>query len=135
MKRLTKKDYIDWEYRTGYYKKAYVKRLNEKTLKLGRLEDIEEKLGCPLEVVFRALEEGIVINEEGYVNSAYDDEEFNAEEDSYYNWLKLSQAGNDYYFEDIDHPYGDSECGDIGCCVKLSDYQKTWWLKGEKENV
>ena len=103
--------------------------------KLGKLEDLEKELGCPLEVVFRALEEGIVINEEGYVNSAYDDEEFNAEEDSHYNWLTLSKMIDDYYFEDINHPYGDSECGDIGCRVKLSDYQKTWWLKGEKENA
>lgn len=132
MNRLTKKDYIDWEYRTGYYNKEYVKRLNEKTLKLGRLEDIEEELGCPLEVVFRALEEGIVINEEGYVNSAYNNKKFNAEEDSHYNCLTLFKVETGYYFEEIDHPYGDPECGDIGCCVELSDYQKTWWLKGEK---
>ena len=99
---------------------------------LKRLKDLEKELGCPLEVMFRALEEGIVINEEGYVNSAYDNEEFNAEEDSHYNWLTLSKMVDDYYFEDINHPYGDSECGDIGCRVKLSDYQKTWWLQGEK---
>ncbi|MBR6515873.1 MAG: hypothetical protein IKT40_03340 [Bacilli bacterium] len=93
---------------------------------------LEEELGCPLEVVFKALEEGIVINEKGYVNSAYDNKEFNAEKDSHYNCLTLSKVGNNYYFEDIKHPYGDPECGDIGCCVRLSKYQKNWWLKGEK---
>jgi hypothetical protein len=29
--------------------------------KLGKLEDLEEELGCPLEVVFKAIEEGIIV--------------------------------------------------------------------------
>lgn len=93
---------------------------------------LQEKVGCDLEVMFKALEEGIVINEKGYVNSAYADKEFNAEVDSHYDCLTLSKVGNNYYFEDINHPYGDPECGDIGCCVRLSNYHKNWWLKGEK---
>lgn len=100
--------------------------------KLGKLEDLEEQIGCPLEVMFKALEEGIIINEEGYVNSAYDNKEFNEKEDSYYGCLTLYKAEDDYYFEDTSSPYGDPECGSIGCWVKLSDYQKTWWLKGEQ---
>ena len=105
--------------------------LNELS-ELKRLKDIEKELGCPLEVMFRALEEGIVINEKGYVNDAYENKEFDEEEDSYYDCLTLSKTGNNYYFEDISHPYGDPACGDIGCCVRLSNYQKTWWLKGEE---
>ena len=103
--------------------------------KLAQLEDIEDELGCPLDVVFRALNEGIVINEKGYVYSAYNNKKFNAEEDSYYDCLTLSKVGNYYFFEDINHPYGDPECGSIGCCVRLSNYQKTWWLKGEKDDA
>ena len=77
MTRLTKK-----------HKNLYIKNddLFEHDIiqKLGKLEDLEEQLGCPLEVMFKALDEGIIINEEGYVNSAYDNKEFNEKEDSYY---------------------------------------------------
>lgn len=100
--------------------------------KLGRLEDLEEELGCPLEVVFEALKNGIIINEEGYINSAYENEKFDKEEDSYYNSLNLYKSDNGYFFEDTNSPYGDLNCGIIGCNVALKDYQKTWWLKGEK---
>ena len=53
MSRLTNKDLV------------YIGRINGKTLfdkvynKLGKLEDIEDELGCPLDVVFKALKEGI----------------------------------------------------------------------------
>lgn len=133
MNRLTKK--FNGEY---YRKDVNTIIFNSETeynaiQKLGKLEDIEDELGCPLDVVFRAFKEGIIINEAGYVNSAYDNKEFNAEKDSYYNCLTLSEVGDNYYFEDINHPYGDPECGDIGCCVRLSNYQKNWWVKGEKD--
>lgn len=134
MNRLTKK--FNGEY---YYKDAttiiFINEADYNAIqKLGKLEDLEEQIGCPLEVMFKALEEGIIINEEGFVNSAYDNKEFNAEKDSYYNCLTLYKYENNYYFEDTSSPYGDPECGNIGCWVKLSDYQKTWWLKGEKDD-
>ena len=31
--------------------------------KLGKLEDLEDELGCPLEVVFKTLKEGILVND------------------------------------------------------------------------
>lgn len=74
--------------------------------KLGKLEDLEEQLGCPLEVVFKALEEGIIIN--------------NTLEKSP-SLLKLNSI-NKWCFEMRAEIYF------------LSDYQKTWWLKGEKTN-
>lgn len=134
MNKLTSKPLDNKNYRVRQYidetpQQAVTNCIN----KLGKLEDLEEELGCPLEVVFKALEEGIVINENGYVNTAYDNKEFNAEVDSHYDCLKLSKVGNNYYFEEINHHYGNPKYGDIGCCVRLSNYQKTWWLKGEKE--
>ena len=112
--RLTKKDYIDWEYRTGYYSKEYVKRLNEKTLKLGSLEDIEEELGCPLEVVFKKVKE-LAIENWNQVNCLqYDYDEKLWYIISYSLWNHEFYPDRQYY---------------------LKDYQKTWWLKGEKENV
>lgn len=130
MKRLTrKKVYIDEIGNRHNYEGNYVYIVE----KLGRLEDLEEELECRLEVVFEALKNGIIINEEGYVNSAYENEKFNKEEDSYYDSLNLYKTDNGYFFEDTDSPYGDLECGIIGCNVALKDYQKTWWLKGEKD--
>ena len=131
MNRLTKKMMIQDGYRLVQNDACYeLYAIN----KLGKLEDLEDELGCPLEVVFKALNEGIIINEEGFVNSAYDNKTFNKENDSYYDDLTLYNTGVGYYFEDTSSPYGDPECGDIGCWVDLKDYQKTWWLKGEKDD-
>ena len=78
--------------------------------KLGKLEDLEDELGCPLEVVFKALKEGIVYFDdtpifEGLVH------------------LKAIQLGYcvDSWF--ISAP-------NVGI-FHPKDYGKTWWLKGE----
>lgn len=88
--------------------------------KLGRLEDIEEELGCPLEVVFKAYKETIVFKKidcitkeehvlEGVKNKLiYNGKEF---------VLHTSFKNKKYYYLHI---------------LDLKDYQKTWWLKGEK---
>lgn len=87
--------------------------------KLGKLEDIEEELGCPLVVVFKALKEGIVYEKENkYVlipNLIFAQ--------------LLNEDVDDYHFINYDLPNLENNL-----IVKLSDYQKTWWLKGEKEN-
>ena len=80
--------------------------------KLGRLEDLEEELGCPLEVVFKALNEGIYITTEKIDFFLRPRLYFS---DDYKNWC-FELAFGDY-------------------TVHLKDYQKTWWLKGEKNNV
>lgn len=80
--------------------------------KLGRLEDIEEELGCPLEVVFKALKDGIIDfenNEHRYIHLR--------------NNGKYVLPSNCWIFHTFHFSY----------VFKLSDYQKTWWLKGEKE--
>ena len=100
--------------------------------KLDKIEKIEDELGCPLEVVFEALDKGIIINEKGFINTAYEHKKFE-EEDSYYDNLQLYKSNNGYYFEETDSPYGDLGCGLIGCEVTLKDYQKTWWLPSDKE--
>lgn len=80
--------------------------VNKAIEKLGKLEDLEEQLGCPLEVMFKALEEGIIIN-----NTL----------EKLPSLLKLNSI-NKWCFEMRAEIYF------------LSDYQKTWWLKGEKPN-
>lgn len=77
--------------------------------KLGKLEDIEESLGCPLDVVFKALKEGIYIeNEFGKMVNfkcrlTYKNEEIG------------------WYFNIIDG------------YVLIKDHKKTWWLSETKE--
>lgn len=137
MTRLTKKHgdgYGSWTQFSDEYIPSHNVRHKECVVKLGRLEDIEEELGCPLEVIFKALKDGIIINEEGYVNDAEDEHKFNEEEDSYYNGVQLYFNGEEYFFNETYSPYGDSCCGEIGCYVNVKDYQKTWWLQGDKND-
>lgn len=94
---------------------------------IGKYEELEAELGIDLITLFKALKDGIFINKKGYVNSAYEDKKFN-EEDSYYNSLQLYKSYDGYFLQDTYSPYGDSECGEIGCCVSLKDYGKTWAL-------
>jgi hypothetical protein len=84
-------------------------------VKLGKLEDLEEEIGCPLEVVFRALNEGIFVKDEELEKWGVFDRPR----------LYYSDDFKCYRFE---LGYG------IGY-VKIKDYQKTWWLKGEREGV
>lgn len=77
--------------------------------KLGRLEDLEEELGCSLDVVFKALNEGIYIATEKIDFFLRPRLYFS---DDYKNWCFELAFG--------------------GYVVHLKDYQKTWWLKGEK---
>ena len=76
--------------------------------KLGILEDLEEKLGCPLEVVFKAIEDGIYDKkgEERSVNFDYN------------KWEK------EYYFNAFSY--------DDNIKLYLRDYKRTWWLKKDR---
>lgn len=127
--RLTKKDYIKWEYKTGYYRKEYVKRLNEKTLKLGRLEDIEEELGCPLEVLIR-----------GFINSnkLNDDLDYKQKimvyncDGKLIEGFEMELSGGEYIDIAVDGEDNNNDYDIETITVKIKDYGKTWWLKGEK---
>ena len=80
--------------------------------KLGKLEDLEEQLGCPLEVAFQKCEE--------------------FEKENKYNFYCICKWYEDWVILEIDTSIiGEPECSVV--CF-LPDYQKTWWLKGEKTN-
>lgn len=92
------------------YQAAICGNEEERLIKLGKLEDIEEELGCPLEVVFKALKEGIYCVD-------YDNQiirKFQAP-------LCFNSTSKQFYWSGNNIGYPD-----------LKDYQKTWWLKGEK---
>ena len=118
MNRLTRKhkptNYTRYTEKTICLKNYNIRsaNLNKAIEKLGKLEDIEEELGCPLEVIIEATKNGIILNN----NKIYDCKP------SYYEkvngWTFVCCIG------------GEAQVG-----FALKDYQKTWWLKGEKENV
>lgn len=89
-------------------------------VKLGKLEDLEEELGCPLEVVFKAYKETIVFKkidsitkEEHVLEGVKNKLIYNGKEFVLHTFFKYKK----YYYLHI---------------LELKDYQKTWWLKGEK---
>ena len=85
--------------------------------KLGKLEDIEDELGCPLEVVFKALKNGQVIYKHivGLENPK-----------TYLATHKISGLvynGKNYGLWLYDRGFGDE------FYVYTKDYKNTWWLK------
>lgn len=100
MNRLTEKS-TDYNF---YFPKKKVSILDLSN-KLGKLEDLEEELGLPLEVVFEALKEGIIVPKVWYPTIRLEKFKIGGE------WNFTWQSG----------------------CVKLKDYQKTWWLPSDKE--
>lgn len=78
---------------------------------------LSEELGCPLEAMIKALKDGF---------KAFD----------YYDNSVCSHAGGDLSYCDRKGFYFDwKTASDSSKKVYLKDYQKKWWLKGEKENV
>lgn len=95
----------DRPYRIDYH-------TTEVETKLGKLEDLEEQLGCPLEVVFEALKQGYI-----YVY------------DNHYNFDNYTKTKSKITFNNNKFYIGFARL-----IRRLEDYQKTWWLKGEKPN-
>ena len=98
MSRLTEK-----VKNTEDYIRLATKDKQEFINKLGRLEDLEEQLGCPFLVVFEAIKNGI-----------YDKKGF------HYTVILDLDFLRAYPLDLFDEKW------------QLSDYQKTWWLKEDK---
>ena len=67
MSRLTKKEknrLSCHQFKECDYLRNGTPRIKTLT-KLGKLEDLEDEIGCPLEVVFKALKEGSIEDENG----------------------------------------------------------------------
>lgn len=102
--------------------------------KLGKLEDLEEELGCPLEVVFKALTKGIEYEIEITTYYAVGDTIpiKRLEKRKNIREIKLKKYIDKFAFL---VPYDYSRDGILqNDIIYLKDYKKTWWLKGEKEN-
>ena len=93
--------------------------------KLGKLEDLEEELGCPLEAVVRATRDGIYATRRKWYGTESIEvfEKFNVTFDGYSLW------------NEDEYPYNYDEIFKISpICneFRLYDYKKTWWLKEDK---
>ena len=121
MSRLTEKKFLDNFKAIKNINPNYVASKEELMYeKLGKLEDLEEEIGCPLEVREQALN-GFYIVGYGYVSN---DEDF----------IYLRKDNNGYYLKVVIHPSKPTPPDFYGCCDihYLKDYKKTWFLKKDK---
>ena len=103
MERLTKKQENKYWLNCSYDEQDAIQQL-------GKLENLQDELGITLEVLFKALKDGI----------------YHIRYDSIFVDLTVTLKGN-IVFQDSDNNL-----------ISLKDYGKTWWLekpKGELENA
>ena len=111
----------------GYYEPDNSNYLDI-TDKLGKLEDIEDEIGCPLDVVFKALLNGIYCKHE-------------VGERNYWSGTELHISGNHealvVYENNV---YWVTKNGErikqertVYKRFEFKDYKKTWWLSSDKE--
>ena len=109
MSRLTEKKFLDNFKEIKNINPNYVASKEELMYeKLGKLEDLEEQLGCPLKVVVKALKDGIYtldLPREDLIKQVD---------------LKLSNRETEWYL-----------INNI-MCVNLKDYKISFWLKEDK---
>ena len=93
-------------------KKQYIRLASRLAVdnKLGKLEDLEEQLGCPLDVVVKALKIGIYTNLKNW----------NREDLTKYFCLNLYNIETEWFL------------GNPIILVNLKDYKNTWFLKEDK---
>ena len=95
--------------------------INEWYYKLQCLEDIEEELGCSIEILFKAIKNGIYfVNENN--NLEHIDEALCFNQKTYNKKFVFDNYG--YHCKNIEEAKGDE--------IYLEDYKKTWWLKEDK---
>jgi len=95
-------------------------------VKLGKLEDLEEQLGCPLDFIFKVLNSPKIYIEGMNVRGEYDDRfKFHSKPNNYILSPYAIQGKNPQVLF-IDR-WG------YGYDLRLSDYKKTWWLKENRE--
>ena len=120
MSRLTKKLTTNSNYEIQLLQRGltYVTNTpyNEQIIdKLGQLEDLEDELGCPLEVVFKALKQGYIYVDMGIF-------EFPKIKDIQKQEVNFVNFGGKYFHIGYTSDYS----------LALCDYSKTWWLKGDR---
>ena len=88
--------------------------------KLGKLENIEDELGVPLEVIFKALKDGVYKKINNQIWKCYD-------LDIHYNISEQKYMLNAYSIENIETFEASYET-----TIYIEDYGKTWFLTKEE---
>jgi len=129
MNRLTEKANIDYRTNAVIHTVGFVvtgdtnKDYNNALKKLYELENLEEQLGCPLDVVFKALKQNYIYEKGINVYGNYDKRFiFNKCE---YLHLTYNPAFESFVIVHLNLGFYDYP-------VKLQDYKKTWWLKEDR---
>ena len=167
MFRLTKKiknTYCEYEVKNAKYKQLFDLKSNKQIEnyvncdlsiaidKLGRLEDVEDELGCPIEVLVKALKQKCIYCEKAY--NFDNDEEFDElnhtmecsfklrfftiSENVRIDILNMQENLKDYVDKWCFEFQFDTDGDNFSAwewdyyLVKLADYKKTWWLKNDK---
>ena len=117
MSRLTYKR-LDSKYSVSFPIGNLVNANNLIMTKLGKLEDLEDELGCQLEVVFKALKDKEIVVKHTYgLNEPV--EKLKTHKIS---GLQFNETDFVFWlYEDI--------VTDLEFDVNVKDYKKTWWLK------
>ena len=105
---------------TEEMQKEYIEdKIKKLTDKVGKYEDLEEQIGCPLMVLVRALKDGVYTK-----NDIYGKDVGNGLK--YFEEIYISTNGiellHNSMFKGIES---------IGT-IQIKDYKKTWWLKEDK---
>ncbi len=111
MSRLTKKDktglyILNEKSKSIFLEKSVIEMINDFVQVIGKYEDLEDDLGCPLDVLIRAIRDGIYHNEE-FEHPILILDEDNFKENNFNLMV-------------------------VGTIVYLKDYKKNWWLKKDK---
>lgn len=102
---------------TDDYVRLATKDKQEFINKLGKLEDLEEKLGCPLDVLGR-----VILQK--YFYDIYGNK---IDTDIGY----ITQDGKTDIVMSVEEWKDGKYCGK-DCAIYLKDYKKTWWLKEDR---
>ena len=123
MSRLTKKkEKYNLQVGDIYEPISTTREINNK---LGKLEDLEEQLGCPLDFIFKVLKAPKIYIEGMNVRSEYDDSfKFNSKTNNYIiSPYAIDGKKPEFLFVDR---------WSYGYDLRLKDYKKTWFLKEDK---
>lgn len=113
MERLTKNLNPIYVLTEEMEKEYITDKIKKLTNKLGEYEDLEEQIGCPLEVIIKAQ-----INKKIYVNSEYYKDktcEIEISKDNFFPNFEFKSFTDDYMYD-----------------YYFKDYKKTWWLKEDR---
>lgn len=104
----------DYDIKRGNYDRITTDMIYNK---LGRLEDLEEQIGCPLEILIKAILHGIYILDNRTRKLKF----FSIQDISTRFEEEITDDGNMYLV-----------IGSYDENVEVDQYKKTWWLKEDK---